>query len=340
MRVYEINNSDASWKLDKPEMTISNPHVTGNGNQQVLVRFYVEASVPASAVKLTESEKESITIVDYYDSEIVIPFNEYNDYGWKSSRVRDDRYNYFSPSFLNESPESNNINAGGERFDFYISCNDANASPLKIAVKITGDNGKVFITNGDSYGPSGEPIATNYKLSLTPEITVHTPVYYDASRFFLSAPVGIAATRNSSPHAAIFNHGIYLSLSPDGSRQLALRELVAEPSGMIHWQTPDVDDRTPCFIGFANPGETNIGWHPDKTKVPTGNQPLPKLTAGDVNHDKCLIIMCGRNDIRQGDYPSNFDGPCSLRVTDVHGTPHNLKLSFIPRKRDEIILSN
>lgn len=340
MSVNEIDSSVPNWTISVPEVTISNPHVTGNGNQQVLVRFYVEGREGSALVKLTESEKQNIRIVDYYDSDIVIPLDECNEYGWKASRVRDNRYNYYSLSGLNENDTSNNINAGGERFDFYLSCHDASASPLKVAVKVTGDNGKVFITNGESYDGSGKPISPNFALPLTPEITVHTPIYYDASRFFLSAPVEIVATRNGSPHAAIFNHGIYLSLSPDGARQLALRELVAEPSGMIHWQTPDVNERTPCFIGFANPGETNIGWHTDKTKVPTGNQPLPKLTAGDVNQDKCLIIMCGRNDIRQGDYPSSFNGPCSLRITDVHGTTHNIKLSFIPRERDEIILSN
>jgi len=340
MSIYETNTSDVNWVIASPEVTISNPHVTGNGNQQVLVRFYVEARVGSTLVKLTESEKKNIRIVDYYDSGVEIPFDEYNDYGWKASRVRDNRYDYYSVSGLNDNSISDGVNAGGERFDFYLSCNDASASPLKVAIKVTGDNGKVFITNGESFDGTDKPITPTFPLPLTPEISVHTPVYYDASRFFLSSPVEISVTPDSSPHAAIFNQGIYLSLTPDGSRQLALRVLVAEPSGMIHWQTPDVDERNPCFIGFANPGDTSIGWHPDNTKVPTGNQPLPTLSEGDVNRDKCLIIMCGRNDIRQGDYPLSFNGPCSLRVTDVHGTTHNIKLSFVPRERDEIVLSN
>ncbi|MCP2234047.1 hypothetical protein [Erwinia aphidicola] len=335
----DFNNSNQTWVIDRPEVTISNPHVTGNGNQQVLVRFYVEARVGKDPVKLTGSEKDKLCLVDYYDKETVIPFDKYNELGWKASRIRDIRFDYYQASVTGVKSNSQGTMAGGEVFDFYLSCNDPYASPLKIAVKVTGDNGKVFITNGESFDSSGEPMTPVFPLPLTPEINVHPPVYYDASRFLLGSPVDIIDSTDI-PQAAIFNQGIFLSLSPDGSRQLALRKLDADPAGMIHWQTPDVDDRTPCFIGFASPGETLIQWNSDENQVPTGSQPLPELTKSYTDPNKCMIVMCGRNDIRQGDYPSGFGGPCLLSVTDIHGTTHKLKILFVADQRNEIIISD
>lgn len=243
---------------------------------------------------------------------------------------------------------------------------------LSVSFSIYGDDGSVWRTTGVvTYADGRTGYLAHLDLRENIELTAVPPVQYSIDNFQLdrrslqmtgqrSAPypstfaVASAWLRRvctvrgchvapspdapkgqpgaHAPHetnAALFNDLVTLSIAAPGGRTIAIRSMECVPAGMIHWVNNLPDTYNPCFTGYARPGETSIHWNP---AVPTGNQPLPTLSAAVSG--KGAFLLCGRVDIRRGDHTDPPRGPVKVDLIDEYGTRHTCYLAFVQGERD------
>jgi len=336
MNAQTPNAADDSWRIARVSLHVDSLVYT-NGRQQAYVRLYIEAEYNFEPVKLTQSEKDSVRLIDYAKPEVEIPISEdggERHRGWSAQR---DFRGYEPHPGLGRRPDT--TFAGGDYLEFYVdAAADALRAPLALAFRVTGDNKWTYRTDGYVLDPDGHEGPYNSRLDTGADKLVRAvspPVYTPAE--FRLGPSGTRGTGSS--RAGIFNEVHLLFLQPTASPGPTIRSMRCSPAGMIHWKNELPFTENPCFTGYASPGESEIHWD---DRVPVGGQPLPLLDK--VYPDHGVIMLCGRIDIPQpsdDDVPQADDelvprGPVDIEVTDMYGNKHTCRLGFVTGTRDQL----
>jgi len=320
---------DPYWYINDMEVhTDTTPHIYANGLQQVKVTLGVKALDGRGAeVGLTQSEKDNLRIVMYRNANQVLPFDEFDSLGWSASS-RYKGYEYFPNSQVKASIGPK---AGFEYFEFYVSCQSLAAAgqTIGLAFMVTGDNGRRFCSNGSSWYEDGTPDRGTSHDKPDANITVHRPPRYSQDNFILSEFFDLPSMHLK---AGIFNRRCTLTLQTAPSQTIALKSMSMLPKGMIMWESNLPDDQMSSFVGYVEPGKTQIQWN---SALPQSVIPLPTLPA--AVRDKGSLVLCGRFDIKQSQ--GGFRGPCDMSLVDVYGNEHHLTLRFDPKDRERLELT-
>ncbi|SKB82268.1 hypothetical protein [Luteibacter sp. 22Crub2.1] len=328
--------ADDGWRIARVSLHVDSLVYT-NGRQQAYVRLYIEAESNFEPVKLTQSEKDSVRLIDYTNPEIDIPFSEDGDERYRGWSAQRDFRGYEPHPGLGRRPDT--TLAGGDYLEFYVDATaDALRAPLALAFRVTGDNKWTYRTDGYVFDQNGQAGAYNnqYDTGADKSVRPMTPPVYTPAEFRL----GPAGTRGTgSLRAGIFNDVHLLFLQPNASPGPTIRSMRCSPAGMIHWKDALPSTENPCFTGYASPGENDIHWD---DRVPQGSQPLPLLDK--VYPEQGVIMLCGRIDIPQpsdDDVPQADDervprGPVDIEVIDMYGNKHTCRLEFVTGTRDQL----
>ena len=320
---------DPYWYVNNMEVhTDTAPHIYANGLQQVKLTLGIKAlDGRGNEVRLTQSERKNLQVVMYRNASHVLPFDEFDGLGWSVSRQYTG-YEYFPANNLKASIGPK---AGFEYFEFYVSCESLAAAgqTIGLAFMVTGDNGRRFCSNGLNWYENGAPDTSVKHDQPYANITVHRPPRYAQDNFILSEFFDLPATQL---HAGIFNRRCTLTLQTGVSQTVALKSMSLMPKGMIMWESNLPDDQLCSFVGYVEPGKTQIQWNP---ALPQSVIPLPTLPA--AIRDKGSLVLCGRVDLKQAQ--GGFRGPCAMSLVDVYGNQHDLSLRFDPKDRERLELT-
>ncbi|ALE88188.1 hypothetical protein [Pseudomonas versuta] len=321
--------SDPYWYINDMEVhTDTTPHIYANGLQQVKITLGVKAlDGRGTEVGLTQNEKNNLRLVMYRNANQVLPFDEFDSLGWSAS-YQYKGYEYFPTTNLKASIGPK---AGFEYFEFYVACESLGAAgqTIGLAFMVKGDNGRRFCSNGSSWYEDGTPDRGTSHDKPDANITVHRPPRYSQDNFILSEFFDLPATQL---HAGIFNRRCTLTLQTGVSQTVALKSMSLMPKGMIMWESNLPDDQLCSFVGYVEPGKTQIQWNP---ALPQSVIPLPTLPA--AIRDKGSLVLCGRVDLKQAQ--GGFRGPCAMSLVDVYGNQHDLSLRFDPKDRERLELT-
>lgn len=325
------------WYVSRTRVDVEQAVLYANGRQQVKIIVYVEAARDGVTVKLTQSEKDSIRLIDYRHGDEKIPLEETDEslasyQGWSSQR-NFRGYLYHPGTQTSEHSTTPTPDVGGDYLEFYLSATpEALSGRLTIGFVVTGDNKWTYRTDGWVIAPGKDPTPVNgIDTGDDKKVTAERPPDYPASDFRLERRSGTHG--GDAPSAGIFNDIVTVSIVHNG-QPIGVREMSCEPEGMIHWKDDDYDAQDPCYTCYAQPGETKIHRN---CEVPTGNQPLPKLD--HPVEGKGVILLCGRVDIRRGDHRDPPTAPIVVSLIDDYGSTQQCRLGFVHEERDVLEVS-
>lgn len=320
--------ADDGWRIARVSLYVDSLVYT-NGRQQAYVRLYIEAESNLQLVKLTQSEKDSVRLIDYTNPEHDIPLNESGGERYRGWSAQRDFRGYEPHPGLTSRPET--TFAGGDYLEFYIDATaDALRAPLALAFRVTGDNKWTYRTDGYVFDQDGQasPYNNQYDTGADKSVRPVTPPVYTPAEFH----IGPSGTRGTGfLRAGISNRVYLLSLQPIASPGPTIRCMHCSPAGMIHWENDLPSTQNPCFTGYASPGENEIHWD---DKVPSGSQPLPPLDK--VYPTQGAIMLCGRVDIPRSSGSDAPRGPVNIEVIDMYGNEHSCRLEFVAGTRDQL----
>lgn len=321
-----------TWAINGVEIVLAQVRVYHNGLQQAHVRLRVQPTLNGQTVPLSDTERQNIALFDYEARDQQIPFSDdgsLNYRGWSAQRTH--RGYTFHPGVKRNRGEP--AQGPGEWLDFYVSADQtAGNRSIRLSFTIYGDNGSIWSTTGYmTPSDGGDPeYYAHLDLRENIEVTAEPPVLYSADNFQLDrrSIIGIEHADDTAP---LFNDMVTVSIVEAGGRRVGIRDMRCTPAGMIHWINNLPDTTNPCFTGYARPGETIIHWNP---QVPVGSQPLPTLSSPETSRG--VFVLCGRIDIRRGDYINPPQGPLAVVMTDEYGTIQNRQIIFVAGQRDEL----
>lgn len=320
-----------TWAINGVEIVLVQARVYHNGLQQARIRLRVQPTLNGQSVPLSDTERQNIALFDYDARDQHIPFSDdgsSNYRGWSAQRT--DRGYTYHPGV--RSNDVTPAQGPGEWLDFYVSADQsAGNRSIRLSFTIYGDNGSTWSTTGYMTPPGGGSPEYYAYLDLREniEVTADPPVLYSADNFQLDRRSIIGIGRTDA--APLFNDIVAVSIVAAGGRHVGIRDMRCTPAGMIHWINNLPDTSNPCFTGYARPGETTIHWNPD---VPVGSQPLPILSSPETARG--VFVLCGRIDIRRGNYFNPPQGPLAVIITDEYGTAQNRQIIFVAGQRDEL----
>ncbi|WP_413625869.1 hypothetical protein [Luteibacter sp. Lutesp34] len=325
------NRQSDTWAINGVEIVLVQARVYHNGLQQARIRLRVQPTLNGQTVRLSDTERQNIALFDYDASDQHIPFSDdgsTNYRGWSAQRT--DRGYTYHPGV--RSDDVTPAQGPGEWLDFYVSADQsAGNRSIRLSFTIYGDNGSTWSTTGYMTPPGGGSPEYYAYLDLREniEVTADPPALYSADNFQLDRRSIIGIGRTEA--APLFNDIVAVSIVAAGGRHVGIRDMRCTPAGMIHWINNLPDTSNPCFTGYARPGETTIYWNSD---VPVGSQPLPTLSSPETSRG--VFVLCGRIDIRRGNYFNPPQGPLAVIITDEYGTTQNRQIIFVAGQRDEL----
>jgi hypothetical protein len=336
-RKRNIPQEETVWRVLRTKLDVEHVSLYANGRQQAKIILYVEAQERGQPVRLTQTEKDNIRLIDYHHGGMQIPLDDadgsFGSYkGWSSQR-QFRGYLYHPNTQPSEGNGTPTPDAEGDYVEIYLSATDeAMSGSLTVGFIVTGDNGWAYRTDGFILAPGQEPVASSIiDTGDDKKVTAYAPPVYPVSDFQLDRRSG--TNSDVAPDAGIFNDAVTLSIVHAG-QTIDVRDMECEPAGLIHWKDDYYDAQDPCYTGYARPGETSIHWN---ERVPIGGQPLPTLAYPVAN--KGIILLCGRVDIRRGDNPDPPSAPVAVRLTDAYGSTQRFRLGFVRDERDVLEIS-
>jgi hypothetical protein len=347
------SSNSPNWNVTYVDLYVDHSVVYKNDRQQAQIRVYIEAKDGNTLVKLTESEKRTVRLIDYQNPTQELPFSdggstaryrgwsaqrtwrEYDPYpqatstgapatGWTLTRLIKRLFRFvFAPQ---SRVDRSSPRAGGDYLTFYVSASAEalTGAPLFLAFIVTGDNGNVYRTDGYVTKNGSTGYVPNIDTGVEHRVDAKTPQ---------RLPIITSRSPLSPARAGIFDDVIALTVDAGGGQPLNVHEMTCQPAGMIHWPDNLPDTRNPCYLGYARPGTTTIEWNAD---VPTGSQPRPSLSR--PLEKKGALILCGRVDIPRTVMPNPPLGPIRMSLVDGYGTTQEYTVSFNETERDELTI--
>lgn len=306
------------WTVTSVQLTVEHPGILANGRQQSRIYINIEAKLNGVPVRLTEVERASIRIIRYDDAqEFPIDDGDSNEC-WSSQKAY---RGYRFPSSRDNDDEADDVHAG-EIFEFYVSAGIGEAGNLRrLGFSLHGDNGWIYRTTGWCTAPDGrEQYFAHMDIKAGNAVEALPPPTYQAAQLELNGQRALMPIDNQAVTLAIF----------DAGRPVGIRRMTCTPEGVIHWYRNT--GASPCFTGYAEPGDTTYRWNPD---VPKGQQPLPSTTT--VREP--TIIVCARNDIPRGSHQDPPQGALLVELIDDFGTTLQRRISFDPDTRERLMIS-
>lgn len=207
--------------------------------------------------------------------------------------------------------------------DRYVSTTAA-PQELKMALAITRDDGRVFITNGS------QPDDGLLEASIT-LLPVTVPVYDVGNYSFEKL--------EQEGNFDLFVHVYYLGVRDNMGETLKLRSgAPAEPAGMIQWRDKVPGITQASYAGHAQPGQSAVTWN---MKIAYGaHQPSAKVNVPSA--ERMAFVLVGRNDIPfHADSAINHNAPMVANPRDQFGNPHAIRVKFKgsdPEGRLELVM--
>lgn len=297
--------------ITKFEPTVrSSTRLYHNGNQQVAIEVFFEATKNGEPAVLTPAEEESIRLV-MYNTGGDIPSSWHVDDKWKE-------YTYYpGPELTVIKPAA--IRRSEERkqylIEMFVSTTETGGLSRKFAVALTRDAGepKIIITNGRT--PTLP--ALNYEITLQP---VKPPTYalgnYEWEKNIMFREEG---------NTPVFVANYYLGLVGNDNQPIGLREMKVVEGGMIQWSDKVEGETHASYSGFGQPGEDDAHYN---LAIEYGSHVREGKVRGPIE-GKGTIILVGAVDIPfDRESAVNQGGPCQIEAVDEYGNAHALKVRF------------
>lgn len=336
-RKHTIPQAEPAWRVLRTKLDVEHTAVYANGRQQARIILYVEAESSGRPVRLTQSEKDSIRLIDYQHGDMQIPLEHAGGSagsykGWSSQREFRG-YLYHPGTRTSESGTVPTPDGDGDYVDFYLSAApEALSGRLTVGFIVTGDNGWTYRTDGWIIAPGMDPVASSIiDTGDDKKVAAEQPLAYPPTDVRLDRRSGTSSS--SAPRVGIFNDTVTVSIVHAG-QTVDIRDMACAPAGLIHWKDDYYDLQDPCYTGYARPGDTLIQWNDD---VPIGREPRPTHTSPVAN--KGVIVLCGRVDIRRGDHADPPIAPVVVSLIDAYGSTQQCRLGFVKEERDVLEIS-
>lgn len=345
-RTFQAPEDD--FQVTSFTITLQQTKVYRNGRQQARIKLRVEAKRGGVASHLTKAEEKGIRVFDYEAEKAVLPYtHEYgavDHRGW-AAQHESRGYDYHPASGSDDSPSIRkwirslprrirsilrSSDLPPQDFYFYVTANEKALQNLVVAFAITGDDGSIYRSNGwsDKGGKRDYSSALDEDTGVT--LAPDSPIVYSSDNFVLSRrPTTPAAASGRHLADDIFDDIVAISIRDAGGQDLTLRHMTCTPAGVIHWINKLEGTMNPCFTGYASPGDEDFTWNDE---VQTGG--IPKPTLATVDKGKCILVLCGRIDIRP--YSGAPDGSLALQLIDGYGTIQTCGLRFVEHSRDDL----
>jgi hypothetical protein len=318
-------SADKTWS-DITLTLISSDRVYRNGRQQVLVEAAIRITsqeIPdehgnPSDVPLTADELASIRLVTHRGDELPEE--------WKISRVRGP-YDGFPGLLGGEKPRQRDEDPDALKIhyvDMYVATTAAAGQGLKMALAITRDDKKVFISNGET------DLVPDAEITLLPERIPDFPI----------ANFGFEKSRVQGVDGSeLFIDNYYIGLTDNANQALPLRDITSTPAGMIQWARKAQGETFASYSGYGKPGATVAHYN---TAINYGAH-KPSSVVISPKQNFATVLLVGRNDISyHSDSANQQAGPCDLTVTDLYGNEHALRVRFkeagTPQGRFDLVL--
>jgi hypothetical protein len=318
---------DGEFSIDSLGIQLQQSRLYANGRQQVRVGITVEPRLGGVDTVLTDEEWASIRFLDH-DSRRELPFTDTawtgGGVGWAAQHEYSD-FDYFPGSF--SLPPSVNSST---RY-FYISVDDAaKGSPMRLAFRIRGRNGRVYASTGYITEPDGsERYDSSYDVRLNIDINQVDPARYNGADMRIAWRGLPLAEKDTSD--AVFNKAGVLSIDPRTGSGPSIRRMACSPPGAMHWQTLMPGDTNPCAMAYAQPGSKEVVCDPGIAIV----MDMPaELDRAELYSS--VIVLSGRVGVPSA---GNEDLPrdrMTVTLLDGYGSEHELTVQFVAGTRDEI----
>lgn len=194
--------------------------------------------------------------------------------------------------------------------DRYVSTTAA-PQELKMALAITRDDGRVFITNGSQPHDGLLDVA----ITLLP---VAVPVYDVGNYSFEKL--------EQESNFDLFVHVYYLGVRDNMGETLKLRSgAPVQPAGMIQWRDKVPGITHASYAGYAQAGQSAVTWN---TNIVYGAH-QPSARVNQPSAERMAFVLVGRNDIPfHADSAINHNAPMVATPRDQFGNPHAIRVKF------------
>ena len=314
-----VNNRSSWVRLEKFSITVASGsnRLYANGRQQVKLRVEIEAwDAARKPVRLSEREISSIRLIQYHGGE-EIHFNSRRfflslngDRLWTSTTMHDEQYRYYPSqgrADLLDVGGTLSSNASSRQAttyqDFYVQ--SIADTTLRVAAKITRDDGEVFTTLGRTAG----------SVTLVP---VDIPKYGPEDYAF--NPVTIV-----EQGSVVYDYIPFSLNSTHGN--VEFRSFHMGSSVARYTQT--TNNRTiGVFTGFVRPGESHIGYY---SSAPTAPR---EIQQGYVLPGRPVIVVVRGTNVDLNTAPRPRSSAIASAV-DMYGNPHEVTLLFKASEGDD-----
>ncbi|WP_282295083.1 hypothetical protein [Stenotrophomonas sp. PS02289] len=327
-------SSDIKWSdLTQFEFTkfdvslvSTSENIYRNGRQQAAVEAIVritsfeipdENGMPGE-VPLSAKELASVRLVAFRGDELSSE--------WKISRVRNE-YSPF-PGVL-EGEQSRKRDDGPDALknhyvDMFVSTTAAAGQRFKMALAITRDDGKVFISNGE--GTPSNP----FEVTLVPQPIPNFPV----------GNFSFEKTRVKGGEGSdVFIDNYYVGLADNGNVAVPLLKITSVPAGMIQWAEKIQGETFASYTGYGDPGSTVALFN---NAINYGAHSPSKVVISPKQSFATILLVADNNILYHSDSANKQAGPCDITVTDAYGNEHALRVRFkqpgSPEGRFDLVL--